>query len=417
MSSNIVFLSDTISKEGGYSLPEGASWNVKIKNGKKEGNAEVIDKYGTQIADLSYKNDMLNGECTFFEYGTIAKTVTYIDNVAEGWSYEYEGGEESKCFLYKKGFKMVELQKCENKNGYWNEIEVGSNKRISCSHYNSHHEKDGVCYDFENEVVCRAVLFESGRELSEVKLFSKTSMKEYDKDGNLIYEGGYLDSIQLDYPRDGEGIELLDGKRVYEGHWKNNMKNGFGVKMKDNLAYYSGQWMDNVPHGEGRIMGKGKVLFKGEFKKGILDIGEGECYDFFLGKIVEMKEKVVEVEMKEIKPKQNKPVRDLSVFVTNEKEWLDISEEITELTVGEDVCNQLNGEVSLIGYRNLKRFSVNKKSFMKANKLHIRDCDNLEYLSFELGTFFLDDCCFQNHRVSNYPFENVIFVELVSMIY
>ena len=363
MSSNLI---QSQSVNIGYNIPEGATWNTNFENGRKEGKVEVVGKYGIQLADLMYKNDKLNGVCTFYESGVISETIHYVDDVAEGWSCEYDNGEEARCYIYRKGYKVFELLKNKEKNGYWNEIDIESNKIVCSCLYNEDHEKDGIGYVYNDGNIEKSILFEKGNEVQVMKVFVGQTMSEFDENGILIYEGGYLNSIAKDYPREGKGIELVDGKMKYEGEWKNNKKEGFGVEMKNNFAYYNGYWKNDLPNGEGRIMDKGKVLYKGEWKNGVMELSVGECFDYKEGRVIR-KENVDIINVTCVE----KFINDLKVIVRSERDWKNLNKEVTELVIAEGVCNEMRGEVMIEGLDCLKSIVVKANSMKYVKRVEI----------------------------------------------
>lgn len=42
-------------------------------------------------------------------------------------------------------------------------------------------------------------------------------MKEYDEENNLVYEGGFQESLPNRCPRDGNGKTYKNGKVIFEG--------------------------------------------------------------------------------------------------------------------------------------------------------------------------------------------------------
>ena len=65
-------------------------------------------------------------------------------------------------------------------------------------------------------------------------------MREYYKDGNLKYEGNYLDD---EYDGDGE-FHYKNGK-IYIGQFKNGEKNGDGFIFKDNKVIKKGKFAND----------------------------------------------------------------------------------------------------------------------------------------------------------------------------
>lgn len=106
----------------GFILPEGYTWDMKLKNGLKEGKVTVRNKVRMVHAILEYKNDKLNGICCFFYRGSPKEKITFVNDIAEGWGCEIEKGKEIRWFIYKNGIKEGELIKFEKKDGYWNHL-------------------------------------------------------------------------------------------------------------------------------------------------------------------------------------------------------------------------------------------------------------------------------------------------------
>ena len=233
--------------ENGFVLPNGYSWDVKLQNGMKEGKVTVRNKMRMVYAVLFYYRDKLNGLCSFYDRGKLIKEVTFVNNIAEGWSCEIGKGGVESWFIYKNGKKVKKLVKCEELEGFWNEIEIDSNNLISICQYNEEHVKNGKCYLYEGNLIQKIVSFDNGKEKDCFKEFNGEEMTEYDKGGNECYIGGFEDCLKNDYPRNGEGSELKDGECIYYGNWKNDKRNGFGSSLINGLVYYEGEWKENVP--------------------------------------------------------------------------------------------------------------------------------------------------------------------------
>ena len=84
----------TISPAHGFTLPCGYNWNPTIVIGKKEGKVEVFTEEGMLFAELFYHEGKLEGECSFFEEGSIKEKVMYKNDVLNGWSRFYKNGKE-----------------------------------------------------------------------------------------------------------------------------------------------------------------------------------------------------------------------------------------------------------------------------------------------------------------------------------
>ena len=262
-------------------MPPECSWNPQLVNNKKEGTVEVYDEDGLMIASLEYKNDLLNGVCKFFRNGMIAAEIPYCDDVASGCGYDIdEYGERRMCY-FENGEWKVELKKSERKEGYYDEIDVKSGEILSICKMNENHEKQGEGFIFKNGLIDKVVVYENGNEKYCLKEFSEKIMIEYDENGNKVYEGGYLNSIEKEYPREGQGKEFYDEVMIYEGEWKDGKRNGRGVSLRNKRDYYDGMWKDNLPEGEGTMYRNGKMICKGDkWVRGRLQMENGEWMEY-----------------------------------------------------------------------------------------------------------------------------------------
>ena len=137
------------------------------------------------------------------------------------------------------------LVKEEKLSDYWKEIPVGSDSVKRICKYDENHIRCGKGYVYDNNKISKVVIYVNGVETTVLKEFDDKIMKEYSEFGSLLYEGGYLDHIENDYCRNGEGIAFVDDQCVYDGEWSNNKRNGSGSSLKNGIAVYNGDWKDD----------------------------------------------------------------------------------------------------------------------------------------------------------------------------
>ena len=384
-------ISSNISLEGvtenGFVLPNGYSWDVKLQNGMKEGKVTVRNKMRMVYAVLFYYRDKLNGLCSFYDRGKLIKEVTFVNNIAEGWSCEIGKGGVESWFIYKNGKKVNKLVKCEELEGFWNEIEIDSNNLISICQYNEEHVKNGKCYLYEGNSIRKIVSFENGKEKDCYKEFNGEEMTEYDKGGNECYIGGYEDCLKKDYPRNGEGSELKDGECIYYGNWKNNKRDGFGSSLINGFVYYEGEWKENVPDGEGELNDEnGKLKYKRNWVNGQLKLNENEWFDYVSNKIVKKEVKPIVEPVVEPKPVE---LIKMNISTGNELMSLLFDEEkkknVGELVIEEGCGNELKIDLKICGFENLKKLIVKKNSLKNLNSLVISNNSELESIVTEDG--------------------------------
>ena len=371
--------------ENGFVLPNGYSWDVKFQNGMKEGKVTVRNKMRMVYAVLFYYRDKLNGLCSFYDRGKLIKEVTFVNNIAEGWSCEIGKGGVESWFIYKNGKKVITLVKCEELEGFWNEIVIDSNNLISICQYNEEHVKNGKCYLYEGNSIRKIVSFENGKEKDCYKEFNGEEMTEYDKGGKECYIGGYEDCLKTDYPRNGEGSELKDGECIYYGNWKNNKRDGFGSSLFNGFVYYEGEWKENVPDGEGELNDEnGKLKYKRNWVNGQLKLNENEWFDYASNKIVKKEDvKPVVVEPKPVELiKMNISTGNELMSLLNDEEK---KKNVSELVIEEGCGNELKIDLKICGFENLKKLIVKKNSLKNLNSLVISNNEELESIVTEDG--------------------------------
>ena len=82
------------------------------------------------------------------------------------------------------------------------------------------------------------------KEVSLIKQFHGDQMIEYEN-GVKRYEGGYLDSMKMNYKRQGKGV-LFDksGKAViYKGDFNYGKRHGSGITFQNKRVIYDGEWI------------------------------------------------------------------------------------------------------------------------------------------------------------------------------
>lgn len=97
--------------------------------------------------------------------------------------------------------------------------------------------------------------------------------KEYDEDGLVTYEGGFLDGV-----RAGDGAGYAAGVLVYEGQFQNGVYEGDGKLYENGELVYRGQFLEGLPNGMGTAYADGKKCYTGDFVDGVYE-GQGAAYD------------------------------------------------------------------------------------------------------------------------------------------
>ena len=97
------------------------------------------------------------------------------------------------------------------------------------------------------------------------------------KNNKMIYDGYWKNDI-----KDGTGVLYNQNNRkmIYQGKWKNDLPNGYGMSFnKDEFLEYEGNFKDSLYHGKGKLLdAKGHSIYSGEFMNGYYH-GEGIQYN------------------------------------------------------------------------------------------------------------------------------------------
>ena len=105
---------------------------------------------------------------------------------------------------------------------------------------------------------------------------SKRYGKEYNGyNGNLIYEGEYLNGVRHGKGKEYKWNEIL----IYEGEYLYGKRNGKGKEYNyDGILYFEGEYLNGERNGKGKEFRNGKVIFEGEYINGIKWKGKGKKY-------------------------------------------------------------------------------------------------------------------------------------------
>ena len=267
--------------ENGYVLPPGAIYKPKVSRGNKEGIYKIVNENGDVLAKLKFTNDKLNGICIFYENNEMKEKVPYKNNTIDGWALFYDNNKEKQRILYQEGIIKRKLELQDGLQDYWRESDVSTNSCLGVFKFNTIYQKNGIGYKFVNNSIQSVIEYQNDQEYRTLKEFDNNNMIEYDKNGEKIYEGGYENDINKDYPRNGEGREYNGGMMLYLGDWINNKKEGNGRSFINGNVLYSGNWLNDVPDGEGRLMDEeGNMKYQGQWVKGQFFISGIDWYDY-----------------------------------------------------------------------------------------------------------------------------------------
>ena len=183
-----------------------------------------------------------NGHCVFYNQPyKIWFEGNFENGLREGHGKEYTTYRNvSFEGQYKSGNKRIKMS--EKKN-YWKEVDDNGTIVRICQ-IDKNGKYDGISYLYNNGQILRVSHWKDGKEIEVSKVFYGNRMTEY-KDGVKQYEGEFINSVDSNYCRNGEGEEYdTDGKSlIYKGTIKNGKRSGRGKLFENKKLVYDGKWV------------------------------------------------------------------------------------------------------------------------------------------------------------------------------
>lgn len=371
--------------EKGFTLPKGYSWDASSVNGLKDGMVTVRDKSSTIQYVLNYKHDKLYGVSEFYDHGVLVEKRTYVNNVEDGYGCIMDNGEEIHTYLYKDGVKQLELVPHPSLEDYWETRNYETGALICISMIDKEYRPIGKSYVYKDDKISEVVLIQSGRNNQVLKKFENNIMTEIDGDEE-VYKGEYMDDIEKDYPRHGEGDEFKDGERVYTGIWSYDKRNGRGTQLCNGKAEYDGEWKDGVPNGKGRLYDSNhKIIMKGKWIDGKLKQKDGRLYSFLSGGIED------DPTMLDLYDKLITNSNGICEIMNDDFEFNEVRELIIESSCGNDIKDSL----VIQEYYNLEMILFKTTCLQNLSELRICNNPHLKRIDINGGSD-KDKCAFSN---------------------
>ena len=276
------YQSEVQSQEHGFTLPTGYRFSIPSGNGVKQGTITVVDRYNVLYARLQYENDKLNGVCEFEKRGVVVESISYKNDVKDGWNTFFENGTIMKWVLYENGIIKRLLYRDPDLQTFRREYDVNTNELIYIAEYDKDNQLNGYGFTVKNKKVVDYAQFSYGYKSLLFASFANGVMTQYSSLGNVIYEGGFLDEIQLHFPRSGRGTFYDDnGIKLYDGDWENGVRMGHGSSYRNGALVYDGLWKDDQPHGNGAVFtSEGEKWYEGDWYMGKLFISPRQYFDY-----------------------------------------------------------------------------------------------------------------------------------------
>ena len=412
----------------GYILPDGCTWDIESIRLNGVLNGEVCAFQNNVIVDrLFFYNDELNGVQYHYTNGQVSREVSYANNIPHGICKKYDLKEHSikKVYLYEQGRK-VRCYKCSPWEDYWYWYDIDEfydPSRFCICKVDGDFRRSGECFVFLNNNLKQIVVFQDDYvKYTRVLVVNSTSMIEYNKNMQKIYEGDYLFlKEKLAMLREGDGIEYEDGLKSYDGKWRNNSKNGRGISyfsngypsydgewvddlkegngksFVDGRLLYNGYWRRDVPHKKGTLYENGKEKYKGDWNEGVFVLDNGDYYDYTTKKLVvksNSNSTITNTKSKEEERKRKKRKNELLIedgIKANCEEVVSFSEILYDyLTIGRNNYNH-SRRFEVKNCNSLKKIEVSEDSFHEAENgvFVIENCPQLKTIRIQENAFHL----------------------------
>ena len=259
------------------STKQGMKWDVKCLfavNGEKATMCYSILKSDEKVYD-----SLVYGSCSIVNKGNGIVVMTFEkDGEKVTQTYQCTSQQLKQVFseddiVADKRFRDVQLVERKTERG---------ERNVTSHHYYRKHQTidylNGMVYDADSRVVYQGELAMSIEGALTVPVCSGRG-KQFDGNDGLLYDGEWRNGV-----RNGKGVEYANGKKVYDGEWRNGVRNGHGKQFD---AYerllYDGGWSNGMRSGEGTEYAD-SAAWTGVWKNGKKD-GKFSCW--FEGGMVE----------------------------------------------------------------------------------------------------------------------------------
>ena len=184
---------------------EGCKIKASLNDNMLNGEAYIYSNDNSLMASLTYVDGIASGPCSIYNNDNLYFQGYFINGYRGGRGKDYdENGNMVFDGFFKEGKKLNLIPSEEMGKGYWKEIDEKGQICQICQK-DELGNTEGFVYSFRLGEISRVSLWKEGKEVALLKLFNNSTMTEY-KNGKIVYEGGYLNSLEMGYPRNEEGI-------------------------------------------------------------------------------------------------------------------------------------------------------------------------------------------------------------------
>ena len=252
----------------------GVRYSELTKSDTLDGFYDERSVFSNSLLTTAQYDDSLhdkNGRCFEYENGSLKSECVYDNGLKKHIIREFVDGEMILYGSYrnkvyegayygdkKSGFLCHEPM--EGMNGFFKEVDF-NHRLVAINQYDETNiYRNGKCFQLENGSVKRVCFYHNDRLVRIFQEFNGSTMIQYNRHRNLVYEGGFIGDMKNGFMREGKGNEIVmngkvkrvcvykkgrvkrvlqefngltmteynsSGKKSYEGEYGGNRKNGF----------------------------------------------------------------------------------------------------------------------------------------------------------------------------------------------
>ena len=254
---NTLFCHDLVEDDtyNGYRITaspfEGYYVSGTLINNLFHGDVEIYNPNGHMIAQVEFNDGIANGYCSLNDAygGLFFRGVVRDGFIYRGEVYNIEG-EISLVGAFSRGNLIGELI-YDSTSKLYEERNIDGDI-VAIYAVDRTFYRDGICYRYTKNMITDICIYSKESEIRILKTFSEGAMTEMGKSGVIIYKGGYADSFEEGYAREGNGTQYdATGIHItYQGQFWQNERFGMGSSFKNGNSEpsYEGLWCFNLPY-------------------------------------------------------------------------------------------------------------------------------------------------------------------------
>lgn len=392
---NTLFCHDLVEDDthNGYRISaspcEGHYVSGTLINNLFHGDVEIYNPNGRIIAEIEFNDGIANGFCSLYDDngGLFFRGAVRDGFIYRGEVYNIEG-EMSLIGTFSRGNLIGELI-YDSRSKLYKERNVDGDV-VAIYAVDRTFYRDGICYRYNKNMITDICVYSKESEIRVLKTFSEGAMTEMGKSGVIIYKGGYADSFEERYAREGNGTQYdATGIHItYQGQFWKNKRFGMGSSFQNGNSEpsYEGLWCFNLPYNRFR-----NILILILVIAIIVDIAMFICSGWVLGLIFlvlfELIAMISYIQIRKTLLRFPLPSnKEIESIMKRPLDLAFINPFTTRLKVAENSCNTLQ-YANLSDFNQLKVLTVSNGSLKKLINFELNHLRQIESVSVA------NDCC------------------------